>query len=647
MTNNSQSLPKVLNGRRFVVPDYQRPYSWKQRQLEDLWQDLDLMTDRAKHYTGTLVLKELDDEVVTDSGDTLVTCEIVDGQQRLTTCLLLLEELRGVLSRIDDELASERAQNLEKNYGRLIVGGLPRARLQLGADLNHYWLNVILGGEQQIKQSLTEGERRLRDAQQYFRDQLNNLVKDRDVADSLQVLQRLQTRLTNGLRFLIYEIEPGSHAGEIFETLNDRGRELTDLEKIKNYLLFLANSASGSARKALADEINRAWSSSYDLLARSSANEDTLLRSHWLCVYQPMAKYWQGSASVKERFAREKYIPGTARLTSREDGVDDPSAGQRLVEDVTSYVRSLEQCAMFTSEFNSREAGYQAFSDENDAVAARLSASRLRRTGVTAAFRPLIFAARLRYPRDGAFYVELLDACERYAARVFVIGQRRSNSGQARLYRLAHDLYCRALGPAEILKEISRLTWHYADDEVVRSGLSSSQNWYWRSGHKYFLYEYELSLASRIDDVPPFETFSQGAKKGRTTEHILPQSPKWDSGDWSAFTEGQHAELVHGIGNLVLTDDNSTYGNHSFSRKKGAFDAVKPCYATSRLAQERELSQLAAWTPDEIEDRRKRLTDWALERWNVDPLNDAPDEDPDSEETEAPEGLLPEDSIEE
>ncbi|MEH6818403.1 MAG: DUF262 domain-containing protein [Dietzia psychralcaliphila] len=646
MTNNSQSLPKVLNGRRFVVPDYQRPYAWKKRQLEDLWQDIDLMTDRAKHYTGTLVLKELDEEVVTDSGDTLVTCEVVDGQQRLTTCLLILHELRVALGRIDHELALERAHNLETNYGRLIVGGLPQARLQLGADLNHYWLHVILGGEQQAKQSLTEGEKRLRDAQTYFREQLNNLVRDRDPADSLQVLQRLQTRLTNGLQFLIYEIEPDSHAGEIFETLNDRGRELTDLEKIKNYLLFLANYSSAGARKALADEINRAWSSTYDLLARFSANEDTLLRSHWLCVYQPMAKHWQGSASVKERFAREQYISGTARLTSREVG-DDPGAGQRLPADVTSYVRSLEQCAMFTAEFYSREAEYQSFSDRNDAAAARLSAARLRRTGTTAAFRPLVFAARLKCPTDGSFYVRLLDACERYAARVFVIGQRRSNSGQARLYRLAHDLYRGFQGPEEVLKEISRLTWHYADDEVVRSGLTSSQNWYWRAGHKYFLYEYELSLASRIDDVPPFETFSQGAKKGRTTEHILPQKPKWDSGDWSSFTEEQHAELLHGIGNLVLTDDNSTYGNRSFSRKKGASTLEKPCYATSRLAQERELSQLEDWTPDAIENRRKRLAAWALERWHVDPLKDAPDEDPDSEETEAPEGLLPEDSIEE
>jgi len=53
--NNAHPLAKVLNGRRFVVPNYQRPYAWEAQQLDELWQDIDLMADGARHYTGTLV----------------------------------------------------------------------------------------------------------------------------------------------------------------------------------------------------------------------------------------------------------------------------------------------------------------------------------------------------------------------------------------------------------------------------------------------------------------------------------------------------------------------------------------------------------------------------------------------------------------
>lgn len=246
---------------------------------------------------------------------------------------------------------------------------------------------------------------------------------------------------------------------------------------------------------------------------------------------------------------------------------------------------------------------------------ARSAAARLRRSGVTAVFRPLLLAARLVHHTDGQFHNALLSACERYAARVFVIGQRRSNTGQARLYRLAFEFYNGA-DRDYILDQIEALIWYHADDDVVRSGLSSNQQWYWRTqGHKYFLYEYELTRARRESDVHDFKTYADGSRAGRTTEHILTQNPSWTSGEWSAFFPDQHQELVHSIANLVLTDDNSSYGRKSFAAKKGTAGQGSPCYANSRLAQESDLAQLADWTPETMEARRLMLTEWALQRW--------------------------------
>src|ERR1700676_819596 len=52
-------LPAVVNERLLEVPDYQRPYAWRKKQLEDLWEDLDLLGPRGGHYAGTLMLHDI------------------------------------------------------------------------------------------------------------------------------------------------------------------------------------------------------------------------------------------------------------------------------------------------------------------------------------------------------------------------------------------------------------------------------------------------------------------------------------------------------------------------------------------------------------------------------------------------------------
>jgi hypothetical protein len=637
MPNNAVTLLGALKERLLVVPDYQRPYAWQRRQLEDLWQDLDLLTDGAKHYTGTLVLKDLTAEVVTDVGDTLTECEVVDGQQRLTTCLILIDRLRRAFDTIDHELADQRADHLARSYGPVSVDGVRQGRLQLAEDLNEHWLGSVLGDGQQVKPKLTEGERRLAFAARYFDEQIAALVDGLDADDSVATLQRLQTRVTSGLRFLVYEVEPESHAGEIFETLNGRGRNLTELEKIKNYLLFLAGSLPPSRAEKLAIAINKAWSRIYEHLSRRGADEDTLLRSHWLATSNPLTRSWQGAVSVKESLSRQDYIHGSSRLTSAATttGEDAEQLQDKLVAAVTDYISTLQQCAMFTSEFLDPGAQFESFGSH--AAEARASSARQRRSGVVAVFRPLLFAARLAHGTDGAFYAELMNACERYSARVFVIGQKRSDAGQARLYRLAHDLYTGA-ERAAILDEINNLTWIHGDDDVVRAGLGPNENWYWRGGQKYFLYEYELSKARRESDVKDFETYAAGAVSARTTEHVLPQKPKWGAGEWDQFTQEEHAQLVNGIGNLVLTDDNSSYGRKPFTATKGKVGNGSACYADSRLVQERELALFDEWTPATIEQRRAAFVEWALRRWpitapaatvEVDQASEPDSEDPD------------------
>jgi hypothetical protein len=72
------------------------------------------------------------------------------------------------------------------------------------------------------------------------------------------------------------------------------------------------------------------------------------------------------------------------------------------------------------------------------------------------------------------------------------------------------------------------------------------------------------------------------------------------------------------LGNLCLTYNNSTYRNHGFDIKKGLPGQEMPCYSDSSLFQERALAEFPDWTPENLCERRKRLSRWAMERWFVD-----------------------------
>lgn len=633
--NQEVRLPAVVRDRLLVIADYQRPYAWELKQLNDLWEDLDLLGPNRTHYAGTLVLRPLRldgdpngpiKESLSDDGTTLQHCEVVDGQQRLTTCLILLDRVRRRLqAMVDDgvEAAAAIAHRLRESYGMVSIDNAQQPRLQLGSGLNSYWTEVILGDSHYAGPKMIAGQERLKEAVQFFDGKLQAVTAGASSEVQFARLRDLQRRVTAGLGFLVYEVQSIAEVGVIFETLNERGRPLTDLEKTKNYLLYLARSIEDARSEQLAQEINVGWSAIFASLAGEvKGMDDQLLRAHWLATQNPEPRNWKRIDSIKARFDRSKYISGETRLVPPDHiGADQEEAWNQLFHDVRAYVRSLRDCAFFFAEMFDPHADFESFPSVDRERVRRRSAA-LRRSGVVALYRPLLFAARLRYPVDGAFYADLVDLCERYSARVFVIEQRRANAGEPRLLRLAHDLYNDA-DPQQILDEVRSVSWRYAPDDRVRATLEAThENWYVRRGHKYFLYEYERSLMAHEQELPPLSYFTEAAKEQRTTEHILPQRPAPEATCWwDVFTADEHAELVHALGNIVLTYDNSVYSNKCFADKKGhplgAEQEAATCYAQANLRQEQELAQYGEWTAQTIRFRQNRLADWALEHWGI------------------------------
>lgn len=605
-----ESLQKVFTSRLFRVPDYQRGYAWESRQIQDLLDDLEWLAEGKVHYTGTLVLQEARSvpKRMDNAGQSYATYDLVDGQQRLTTIVLLLDAIRRQLETLGNH--RDLVTGIARSYVTTAdLNGQPMPKLTLNRDCQGFFYENVLGllpgvGGPRIRSHVLLDEARNR-----LDNYLAGQAQKRGAAYDDWLL-RLYAKVTQQLEFMVYPVGSEADAGVIFETMNDRGKQLTELEKVKNYLLYLASKMVLPAEHDLVRMINEAWAHIFETLMASNLtgteHEDRLLRAHWLMVYNYKPEEWQGSRSIKTRFAL-----GTFQADHAE-----------LLRALQHYVVSLRNAA--TAYCEAYEPGSShAFGDVTD-LAARVSlirsTSRLGRMRLVAPFLPLLIATRLRYPGDAGRSQEVVDLCERFAFRVYQFRGLRSDTGQSTLFRLGYNLYNGTTFDA-VVADLRRSLHGYCSDQqfAARFVLGDEPgDWYGWGGLRYLLYEYEEHLATqqKLPVKMPWEEIDRRDKKD-TVEHVLPQHPA-ETGYWvDHFTPEQRRKYTHDIGNLCLTYYNPTLGNKPFPEKRGRLGQPNT-YAESYLFSERELAACDEWTEAELLARRERIQDWALWRWHVD-----------------------------
>ncbi len=395
--------------------------------------------------------------------------------------------------------------------------------------------------------------------------------------------------------------------GVIFEVMNNRGKPLSELEKVKNYLLYVASKLNVENHR-LADEINAAWAEVFQRLMAAGLTtadfEDRLLRAHWLTAYDPARKGWAGSKSVKSKF--------DLRVNHRKHKV--------LLRQISDYVRSLMDSVLVFAEIFTPQLGntFSAYPD-NRRLEIRSWATKLTRTGALSTFLPILMATRLRSPTNVDSYLEALRLCELYAFRVYRWGSRRADAGQTRLFRLGFDLFHRNTTLAEISREMRAMTLAYCPDRAFEEGFEAADdnNFYAWPGLRYFLYEYEEHLAKGRGVKMTWEDL-QTTDPEKTIEHVLPQTATEKY--WTKrFDHTERKRLGHHIGNLTLTFDNSAYSNKAFPEKRGELKTEGACYTNSSIFMERRIARdFEDWTPEAVLKRGRQIKQWALERWKVD-----------------------------
>lgn len=606
----SQKLHELFSGKLFSIPDYQRAFSWDTRQVNELLEDISLIVGDQVHYTGTIILHRQSERVFySDSGVQLVTYDVVDGQQRLTTLVILLDRIRRILLNLNphnialtDAIYSRfcfvSGRTLQQQYSSL------HPLLTLNAHNHTYFAKAILSDSTEAGLSSQKSFERLDRAVSVVDSYLNKLANNSIKAH--EAIENYYRKISNNLIFSVYTVASASEVGVIFEVMNNRGKPLTEMEKVKNYLLYLCSKFEDNEVKEITSlKINRTWEQILTTLTHfgvdDSSHENQLLRSHWLMSVSPLPKKWEQVKSIKDKFSLELL---------RADK-------EQVYMELDLYLDSLQNAAGAYGEiFNPthQNAFTKYFPNVRDNQIEELKdwAHRLRHLDTMAPFVPLLMASRLKsLPIDELTAIYRL--CEMYAFRVYRLLQRRSNAGETIFFRLGHELYSGKRIVTSIFGELKYVIIRYSPITTISEALSYSskyRNWYKWRGIKHFLYEYERHVAHRQfgKKAEAFLRFVQDINAD-TIEHIMPQSPVAKSDVTDKFKENFETH-INDYGNLVLTLQNPSLSNKEFKNKL-------PLYL-SKLATFAELeigTDYKDWSFDQISDRKERLKSWALERW--------------------------------
>ena len=540
---------------QFVIPIYQRTYSWTDRECRQLWEDI-LRTGRSDaisaHFTGSIVYIEKGLFQVSSQPPLLV----IDGQQRLTTVMLILEALARRVGRSEP------------------VDGFSAKKLR-----NFYLLNPFEEGERRFKLLLTQTDKHsllslMQQKPQPIESSLRITRNFTFFEERVRALASTElTYLCKGLaKLTIVDVSLSRDHDNpqlIFESMNSTGRELSQADLIRNFILMGLDPAH---QTRLYQEHWRPMEIAFGQEAYGT-HFDGFMR-HYLTFKTGEIP---NVRAVYEAFKRHARSPEVAAA-----GVDT------LVGDIHTYAGYY--CAMALDKEHDNDLA-PAFRD-------------LRELKVDVAF-PFLLELYDDYVQDRlpkADFVQAVRLVETYVFRraVCAIPTNSLNKTFATFGRvLKKDRYIETI-EAHLLTLPSYR--RFPSDEEFKRELSV-RDLYNFPRRSYWLRR--LENHDRKERVPVDEY---------TIEHILPQNENLSAAWREALgPEWRHVQesWVHTLGNLTLTGYNSEYSDRPFAEKRDMQGGFKE----SPLWLNKGLGVLDTWNEDTVQQRAKRLAAQAVQVW--------------------------------
>jgi uncharacterized protein DUF262/uncharacterized protein DUF1524 len=672
-----KSLDTVFTKKVFRIPDYQRGYAWQREQLKAFWEDLLNLPLERNHYTGVLTLRQVNRGTVRNDAPerwllddhSYRMYDVVDGQQRLTTFVILIqsfveafEGLPGNEGKKTQDIHvtdSLTLANLQHDYLFETKPNslFPTYRFGYSDDnpSQRYLRHAIFRESNVGTLEETFYTLNLSNAKRYFTAQLRSLYAERG-APGLAAEYR---KLTQRLLFNEYDISNDFDVFVAFETMNNRGKTLSDLELLKNRLIYLTtlyldDALNEADRSALRERVNQAWQEVYHQLGRDKArplNDDDFLRAHWISYFKYSRRTGRDYARflLKQHFtprriqtrlehqvvleeAEEQQVESLIDESEDVDGGsaepdDVVSPGQLTPEEIRDFVGSLKSSAVhWFKTFNPRIATATAAEEQ-------IWIERLNRLGM-GYFRPLIMVISKTVP-ELADRVRVLREIERFVFIAFRLTTARTNYGSSVFYKVARDLNLGEIGVDHVIQKLNEyLSYAFRPDgslsidglrSILERHFKAGNGFYAWSGLRYVLYEYEYERekASRQAKVL-WDDLLKHPRDRISIEHIYPQTPteEWVVSFKDLSPEGR-LRYCGSLGNLLLLSAsiNSSLQNVSFADKKlprldAAGNIIRNGYSEGSHS-EMEVSRSVTWGPNEVRERGLRLVRFIERRWNL------------------------------
>lgn len=683
-----EPLKSIFKDRIFKIPDYQRGFAWTSRQLQDFWEDLVNLPPDRFHYTGLLSLKKLEKGVWSSWNDERWLIEdrgfkafhIVDGQQRLTTFVIFIQALIELLSNIKENigkseediyLGSFSLKAIKEEY--LVIERPPQFIIRtykFGYEVDNPSFQFLKFRIFKEPNSGTIQETfytlNLNNAKNFFVENLTNFYQK----GGLNEIEILFKKLTQNLMFNVYEISDDFDVFVAFETMNNRGKKLSNLELLKNRLIFLTTlyddkELHADEKTSLREKINDAWKEIYYQLGRNKQNplnDDDFLVAHWIMYFQ----YTREKGDDYIRFlldrkftAQNIYSKTEVKLNSIlsfEEIRDEDESDQEEVDvngedaivvkrsklspkEIEEYVGSLKSAAVHWYNTHNPINNSDLTSQES------LWIDRLNRIGIVY-FRPLITVSFISDGVGVKDRVQLFKAVERFIFITFRLSRAFSTYRNSEFYKAARQLRTNELNVETIVERLEeRMSYCFTTLEgdgsvyfnysyfqkFIEKKFKSGGGFYYWNGLRYFLYEYEIDkVRHRGSQKIDWKLFTKGEKDRVSIEHIYPQSPDeecWNN-NFKGLKKAEQAYLQGTLGNLLPLSQsiNSSLQNDCFINKKNPKfndrnEKIRQGYSDGSHS-EIEVASYSNWNAETILDRGYKLLEFMEKRWDLKFEND-------------------------
>jgi len=648
LENTDYTLQELFKGNVYHIPRYQRFYSWERSEWSDLWSDLtNISGNNREHYMGTIICKaEPNPARTVDGVSDYREYAIVDGQQRLTTLVLLVNAIDSIYNLIDIEGLSEEAKSqyeslpIEENTRRFVSdpaiemsGKQSRFKVQLQEDDNDTFEDIL---RDDVDDSATEtpSQERLVEAYRFYLEKLEKVQQEKGPVELFNLIDELLSTIQS-LQFIVYTVKSPEQATLIFESINDRGIGLSNLDKTKSFLMHKVYLSQSSERPPTVsiDGVQRRFGRIYrwmqdvvDADRTSDIDEDQIQRYHYISRVNSAVNtaYLRQETNRRHKTFRSGasvYLDAVKwHFTNLQEDTDldiYDSYPHTCLEEIDQYTDSLSR---YYSHMETVGA-YGQDGDYNTNIDWELrKIFALDRLGN---FYPLLLAIWDEYDADRlseSDLHEILQLIEVASFRIYTTVSR-SDTGRNSFYNLANDI---GTGQKDAKWITEKLRSRIQSKENDFENLLRNQNAYERIRYKdlrYLLYSYELYLRSEAKggDESSIERAAENAGNDYTLDHIWPKDP--EKLGLTETEEEIHEEYKHNLGNLTLTTgpQNSGWKNRPYPEKRDRVDEGKPDYLNSDFTMTRRVArQHKQWGKDEIEQRLNDIVEFALRRWSLD-----------------------------